>query len=132
MAGPLILCSLGGFTFGLSTAAYQRMTRDTAHRWPQADRIGRAPALQYVGPGGETIELTGVIHPHFRGGLGQIDRMRALAGQGTPLRLVSGEGRVMGAWCILSIRERQSDFLPGGAPRAMHFDLSLARFGEDA
>lgn len=131
MAGQLILMALGPFTFGLDTAAYQSLSRDTAHRWAEAERIGRRPALQYVGPGGDGIELSGMIHPHFRGGLTQIDKMRDLAGRGTGLMLVTGEGRVLGRWCIAAVRERQREFLPGGAPRAQRFDLTLMRFGED-
>jgi hypothetical protein len=132
MAGQLILMALGPFTFGLSTAAYQSLSRDTAHRWASAERIGRRPALQYVGPGAESIELVGVIHPHFKGGLGQLNKMRDLAGRAAGLMLVDGEGNVLGRWCIAAVRERQRLFLPGGAPREQRFNLTLRRFGEDA
>jgi phage protein U len=128
----MMLCALGPFTFGLDTAAYQRWTRDRSERWAQADPIGARPALQHLGAGLETLELSGVIHPHFRGGLGQLDDMRRLAAEGEPLQLVTGEGDVLGRWVIASVRERARLFLPGGAPREIRFDLSLRRWGDDA
>ena len=131
MAGPMLLCRLGDYTFGLDTAAYQQTTRSLPLRWGQADVIGARPSLQFLGPGLETVELSGVILPHFRGGTGQVDRMRAQAQQGEPLRLVDGDGYVRGAWVIAGVRETRRLFLPGGAPREIRFDMTLNRWGDD-
>ena len=125
------LMKLGNFTFAISTAAYGELARTAEYRWARQDRIGRAPARQFIGPGDDTIELRGTIYTTYRGGLGQVDAMRAEAGRGEPLRLVGGTGTVFGLWVILRIRETGKTFLPGGAPRQIDFELSLAYYGED-
>ncbi len=57
-----VMLQLGDYPFGLDTAAYQRLRRVAEYRWPAQDRIGRDPALQYVGPGRQRIEETGTEH----------------------------------------------------------------------
>ena len=57
--------------------------------------------------------------------------MRAQAGLGKPLFLVSGNGFAFGRWCIVKITENQSNFLNDGAPRKIEFSISLKRYGED-
>ena len=126
-----IMMMLGFYPFSLHTAAYQSLQRRTQHRWPAQDRAGRSPALQYLGPGAEEITLSGVIHPHFRGGRRQIDLMRLASDQGEPLMLVDGLGFIHGRWVIRSIAETASTFFADGAPRAQQFNISLAAYGED-
>lgn len=127
-----IMMALGNYRFGLPTAAYQQLQRTHTYRWPEQQRMGREPAMQFTGPGGETIELEGVIHPHYKGGLGQLDAMRAEAATGKPLLLVDGRGRQWGKYCIMEIRETQTLFAAGGVPLKQQFSMRLARYGEDA
>ena len=131
MAASYML-ALGAFRFSLPTAAYQEFVRTAAYRWPAQARLGRRPARQYAGPGDETITLAGTIYPHYRGGFGQIDAMRAEAGTGRPLRLVTGAGVVLGLWAITRIEETQQAFWDDGRPRRIDFRLELAAYGEDA
>lgn len=128
----LVMMALGDYRFGLSTAAYTSLSRSTEYRWEEAERLTRAPALQWVGPGGETIELQGVILPHFRGGVGQVARLRDEAGKGAPLQLVDGRGVVWGRYCLTSIRETGGNFTSDGIPRRIEFQLTLKAYGEDA
>lgn len=72
----LNMMALGPYRFSLSTAAFQELEHTSAWRWPSIERIGQRPALQYVGPGEDTIRMRGTIYPHFRGGLGQLSEMR--------------------------------------------------------
>jgi len=120
------------YQFTLSTAAYQGLRRAAEHRWPAQERIGRAPARQYVGPGAETIDLEGTVYPYFRGGMGQVAGMRDIAGLGRPLRLVDGRGKNWGRWCIERIEETHTVFDGNGDPRRIDFRLTLGRYGEDA
>lgn len=126
-----ILAALGAFRFSLDSAAYQSLSRTAQYRWAAQERLGREPASQFLGPGEETLTLDGVLHPHHRGGLGQIERMRALAGQGRPLLLVDGTGRIHGNWVILAVEETGAALLPDGTPRRIAFRLSLRRYGDD-
>lgn len=127
----LIMLRLGNYSFGMQTAAYQELERTREWRWPAQDRIGRAPARQYIGPGDDTMHLSGVIYTTFAGGLGQIGNMAAEAGRGEPLELVDSLGVVWGRWCIERITETHRSFLPGGIPKKIEFTLNLGFYAEE-
>ncbi len=126
-----IMMGLGWYQFGIDKAAYKQLSRSTEYRWQGQDRIGRQPAQQYIGPGRETITLNGTIYPFYKGGLGQLESMRALAGRGAPLILVDGLGVIWGKWVITRIEETQSNFFGDGVPQKVGFKMDLARYGED-
>ncbi|MGT3569114.1 phage tail protein, partial [Klebsiella pneumoniae] len=105
-----IMMGLGPFRFSLDTAAYQNLERNDEYRWESQERIGRHPALQFIGEGHSTVNIDGVIYPHFRGGFNQIESMRAIAKLGRPLFLVSGSGRIFGMFAITVVDENQSFF----------------------
>lgn len=128
--GQTIMMQLGSFQFGISTAAYQELTRSTEYRWAKQDRFGQNPALQFTGPGDDTITLPGVIYPEWRGGGGQLEAMRKLAAEGLPMLLVNGRGTMLGRWCIERVEEKQSVFAAAGAPRKQEFTISLRFFGD--
>jgi uncharacterized protein len=129
------LARLGAFTFSLDTAAFQELQRVSTYRWEAKNRIGRKPAQQNVGSGADTIRLNGTIYPHYRGGLGQMASLRALASSGEPLPLIyafDAVGQYCGRWCITEISETRTVFFENGAPRRIDFALSLVEYGEDA
>lgn len=123
--------TLGGFQFGLTTAAHDQLQRQSSYRWEKQDRLGREPAMQFLGAGEDKVTLSGVIYPHFRGGLGQLNTMREMAGEGEPLQLIDGMGNVLGRYCIASVQEGQAVYLGPGIPRRIDFTLELTRYGED-
>ena len=125
------MLALGGYRFSLDTAAYQELQRTTAWRWAVQQRLGRRPSRQFVGPGDETMSLSGTIYPAYRGGLGQLDALRLEAGSGEPLQLVTGVGEVLGLWVVDRVEETQRLFLDDGRPRAIAFQLQLTHYGED-
>lgn len=130
LTGPTVMMTLGAFQFGITTAAYQDLSRSTDYRWGSQELFMKNPALQYVGPGSDTINLPGVIYPEYRGGLGQINAMRSLAEQGEPLPMVDGNGFIMGDWVIERIEEKQTTFAAAGAPRKIEFSISLRKFDD--
>ncbi|CCO22233.1 phage tail protein [Maridesulfovibrio hydrothermalis] len=132
MASSRVMMKLGDYKFSMITAAYDQLVRTNAYRWTAQPRIGREPARQYIGPGDETIELSGVVFPQFLGGLDQPNRMRTEAGKGKPLMLVDGRGKVWGEYVIEQVREEQPAHFKGGAPRKQLFSLRIAKYGEDA
>lgn len=131
MTTSRVMMALGDFRFSIDTAAYQTLTRQDGWRWAASDRLGKNPALQYVGPSATTIELDGVILPAYRGGIYQVQRMREMAAQGEPLLLVSGLGDVVGRFCITAIEETGTNFMAIGVARHVAFRLSLMAYGED-
>lgn len=124
------MMKLGAFTFSLDTAAYQQLQRTTAYKWPAQDRAGQSAALQFMGEGEDSIGLMGVIYPHYKGGLRQVDAMRKEAAKGEPLILVDGMGWVLGKWVILSATETKKIFLEDGTPRKINFSLKLRKYSE--
>jgi phage protein U len=78
-----VMMALGSYRFSLSTAAYDSLERTAAWRWPAQDVLGAHPVRQYVGPGEQTISVSGTIYPHYKGLLGLpnlLARVPALAG----------------------------------------------------
>lgn len=137
-----VLMTLGDgqaqFRFAVHTAAYQSLSRRTEWRWPAQDRLWNDPARQFTGRGADEITIEGVILPAFRGGLGQVNAMRALAdaalrdGSGArPLLLVTGYGDVLGEWVITSLEEDQPVIGAAGAPLEQRFRLTLAAYARD-
>lgn len=137
-----VLMTLGdgqtSFRFSVDTAAYQSLVRKTDWRWPAQDRLWSDPARQFTGRGSDEITLEGVVLPAYRGGLAQIDAMRALAdaalrdGSGArPLSLVTGYGEVLGRWVITGLEEEQPTIGERGVALEQRFRLTLAAYGED-
>ena len=128
------MARLGDFTFNINTAAFQSLERASSWRWQGIDRIGRKPAQQFTGPEADSITLSGTIYPHYRGGLGQIGRMRRMADKGEPLPLIyafEAVGQYCGLWCIKGITEGRTVFFSNGAPRKIEFSLTLVEYGRD-
>lgn len=128
------MAQLGSFSFGIDTAAFKELQRSSTYKWQSKDRIGRRPAQQNTGRGADRISLSGVIYPHYRGGLGQMEAMRAQAGLGEPLSLIyafESVGQYCGLWCITSIEENRTIFFADGTPRKIEFSINLVEYGED-
>lgn len=119
---------LGSFMFSLNTASIQEFQRTNEHRWASQELFGEHEVLQYVGIGKETITLPGVIFPAYRGGTGQVEKLRQLAATGEPQTLVSATGGILGEWVIESVEEKQSTFAAFGVPRKQEFSIRLRNF----
>jgi len=126
-----IMMALGTFRFGITGGAHQKLSRTASYRWHKVNRAGRSPALQYLGPDTQEITLEGVIYPHFKGGLHQIDLMRLQAGLGIPMMLTDGMGYPFRRWVIVSVDETKTLFMSDGAPRQIDFSIKLKAYGED-
>lgn|SRR5574344_588156 len=131
LLGVNMMMILGAYRFCIDNAAYQSFVRSTEYKWEEQKRLQGDAAMQFVSNGSETITLEGVIYPQFKGGLKQVALMRAEAGLGIPLMLISGNGTAFGRWCITSINETHTVFLKDGSPRKITFSLTLKRYGEE-
>lgn len=119
---------LGRYVFGLNTAAFQELNRNTSWRWGSQDVFEALQALQFTGWGEDTITLQGVIFPEYWGGTGQLDALRELGNTGQPQTLIDGRGRVLGQWVITEVQERQSTFAQRGVARRQEFTITLKRY----
>lgn len=125
-----MMMGYGQFVFSLPTLAYQDLQRQTAWRHPSNSRVGARPAKQYVGPGEDTITLSGVLLPEFAGETMSLGKLREMADAGLAWPLVTGTGEVLGAWVIEGLNETRAVFLDNGAARRIEFQLQLGRVDE--
>lgn len=125
-----MMMGYGQFVFSLPTLAYQDLQRQTAWRHPSNARVGARPARQFVGPGDDTITLSGVLAPEFAGDLVSLGKLREMADAGMAWPLVTGTGEVLGAFVIESLAETRSLLMDNGAARRIEFQLQLARVDE--
>lgn len=124
-----VMMQLGSFQFSLPTATYQDLSRTTTYKWAAQAQLGGRDALQFTGRN-DKIEVSGVVFPEWRGGTGQLDRMRAEADKKEPLIMVDGRGNVLGLWVILTVSEQQGPFADAGAPLKQQFRLSLQKVSD--
>lgn len=127
----MTMMALGQFIFGMDTLAFQELQRSTDWRHPSHSRVRARPARQFVGPGDDTITLTGLLVPEFKGNRRSLDQLRTMGDAGAAYALVSGTGAVMGAWVIVRIQETGSYFIAEGVARRVEFTLELARVDDD-
>lgn len=127
-----MMMALDTFVFSLPTLAYDQLQRSTSWRHPASERVGARAARQYVGPGDDTIRLSGLIAPELTGTPASLEVLRAMADDGRPYALVEGTGIVHGAFVIGDINEVRSLFFADGAARRIEFDMTLVRVDDDA
>lgn len=121
------LMSLGMFVFGMTTWAYSDFQRRMNWRHEQSERFGARPASQFAGPGEDTITLAGLLVPELAGTYGAIDNLIAMAATGDNWDLIDGQGYILGAFRIVSIKQEHRGVMAGGLPRAIDFTLELER-----
>ena len=126
-----MMLALGMFVFSLSTAAYQELQRQTDWRHVSNNRIGAAPARQFVGRGDDSITLPGIIFPELAGSALSLDALRLMANTGKAWPMVEGSGRIYGLWVIESLSETKTLFFRDGTARRIEFTLSLKRTDDD-
>lgn len=126
-----VMMILGSFEFKIATAAFQSLNRRHSQNKAVLKRIGRKSASQHIGTELGSIKLNGVILPHWNGGWGQMDRLRAMADSGNPYILIDGFGKNWGLWEITDVVEKNSGYF-NGAPLQIDFDVTLQEYGEDA
>jgi phage protein U len=131
MSISLVMMALGSFRFGMSNDAYQTFSRTAGYRWAKVNRLGRAPAQQFLGSDEQIVTLGGVIYPHYKGGLRQVDLMILKAETATPLMMVDGLGWVWKRWIITNITENKKFFMADGAPRKIEFTMTLKSYGSN-
>ncbi|KJK17171.1 phage tail protein [Pseudomonas sp. 2(2015)] len=119
------------YYFNLDTAAFEELRRQTSFKWAGQERLTRSISQQAVGLGEDKLSLKGAIYPGHKGGLKQLDTLRSIGRSLQPLNLTTGYGEVLGAWCLLSVEEDQSNQLAGGIPRKQSFSLEFVSYGHD-
>ena len=122
-----MMMALDQFVFGLDDLAYQELQRKTAWRHPSTSRVGARDARQFLGQGDDSITLSGLLVPEFKGKLASLDKLREMGDAGDAYVLVDGEGKVYGAFVIEGMTEGQTIHTQQGRPRRIDFTIDLVR-----
>lgn len=124
------LLAIGMFVFGVDGPTYQELERRTDWRWASTPRFMARDALQFTGPGQDTITLNGVLVPEVAGGYSDLERLREMGDSGETQQLVLGDGTVLGQFVIAAVDHREQNIIRGGRARRYDFAVDLRRHQE--
>lgn len=119
--------AIGLFAFDTSTLLFSDLDRNRSWRHPRTEVFGSLAASQYVGPGEDTVNISGVAIPEICGKYSQITALAAMADAGDAYPLVRGDGMVLGHFTIERMTERHSNMIDTGEARSIEFTLELSR-----
>lgn len=126
------LMALGMFLFEMGTLPFEELQRKTTWHHARSSRVGARDATQFVGPGDETISLSGAVYTELTDGRVSIDILRQLANEGEAMPLLDGSGTVYGNFVITDLDERHTFLMSDGTPRRIEFGLDLLRVDDTA
>ncbi len=121
----------GFFPFSLESLPYEGFSKKGSYKYGSNSRVGARDAKQFLGPGEETVILTGKLLPMITGGRNAIEllRLQASFGQGFPL--IERTGRIHGNYICVNADEVARQFEHTGAPHVVDFSLEFKRVGDD-
>ncbi len=124
--------AFGMFVFSMPTLLYEQLQRRTDFRYGRTPRVGARDASQFIGPGDQTISLSGSTHFELGDGEVSLDELHGMAAEGEAQPLVCSNGRVYGNFVITGLDERHRLFATDGTPLAIDFAIDLLRVDDDA
>ena len=83
--------------------------------------------FQFVGPGDDTITISGTLVPEIAGSYSAITKLASMADAGEAYPLANGAGTIFGHYTIDSLRETHTNIIDDGRPRSLGFSLELTR-----
>lgn len=122
-----MLMALGMFIFDLPTLAHDELQRRASWRHARSPRVGARDATQYVGPGEETVSLSGAVYAEITDGRVSIDDLRDMAASGEAWPLLDGTGSIFGDYVIEAIDERHAYLMTDGRAQRIDFAIDLLR-----
>lgn len=126
------IMGFGMFVFSIPTLLYDQLQRQTDYRFARTGRVGARDATQFIGPGDQTISLSGSTYAELGDGEVSLDELHGMAAEGDAQPLVCSNGRVYGNFVITGIDERYKLFAPDGTPLAIDFGIDLLRVDDHA
>ncbi|PHM35623.1 tail assembly protein [Xenorhabdus mauleonii] len=126
-----MMAALGLFVFMLKTTPYQNLQHQQAWRYGFNNRIGARPAFQFIGPGNDTLTLSGTLHPEITGGRLSLLALELMAESGKAWSFLDGSGTIYGMFIIESIDQTKTEFFADGAARQIDFTVALKRVDEN-
>ena len=124
---PRHLVTLGMFVFGMDTLPYQQFVHSMEWRHGDTDRHQARPASQYLGPGADTVSISGLCVPEVAGDYGAFETLKQMGDTGDDYPLIDGIGRVFGHYRIVRLEREHLSVMGGGLPRHTGFRIELER-----
>lgn len=132
-----VLIALGDNIFYAVHPSFETFKNELELDWHAQRRLSRRPALQFLGPGEESLTLNGVLYPErFGNGEDLLAGLRADALAGNQLPLIEiDESTLIGTplddlFVITKIGNTKEQYGVAG-PRKISFDLELKCYGSD-
>lgn len=122
-----MLAALGLFVFNADSLLFEQIERSRTWRHARTDRFGARAAAQYLGPGDDTITLSGTLVPELLGRFTAIETLADMAGTGDAFPLADGGGNLLGNFTIEDLQERKSNLIDTGQARMTEFTVQLKR-----
>lgn len=89
--------------------------------------MGRRPPLEFVGEAQESFTISVKLFPAKLGGLGSLDKLKAIRLSGIPQYLMRGDGVPLG-WFVVTKVGSTSNYLDAkGVGQQINIDISLLR-----
>lgn len=126
----MAMAALGLFVFQLNTTPYQMMQINQKYRYGVNNRVGKRPAVQFIGLDNDDVTLSGTLLPSLTGGRLSLLVLEQMAETGRAWSLIDGTGNIYGMYVIEEITQSKSEFFVDGAPRKIDFTLKLKRTDE--
>ena len=128
-----MLSVLGLFVFQLKSSSYQQLQHSDTERWKnqEVSDAKKRDTWQHLGPGEDTVTLSGTLYPEITGGDTSLDALRAMKNSGKSWIFMLGNGRIMGLYIIQSIEETYQLFFRNGKARKIDFSLKLTRVDDN-
>lgn len=147
-----VLMSLGSILFyrpylGQDGLGFETVSRKQAATLPAQQRLSRDNAIQFTGPGEETITIHGRAFPYHFGGVSTLQSLGDALRAGQPLMLmqfnanlsnsttvsVGGyyDGTRVGNYMIRELNKESVLFTSDGVPMKIDFTLDLVLYGDD-
>lgn len=130
-----IMYVLGSFLFSSDSLVPKAVDRNTSFSWAEQVRLNKAPALQAIGLGEDTLSINGTAYSCVSQGKSpkeQVAELREVASAMTPLVLLDGSGYYYGRWVVKNIQEKRMNLWQNSTPRKIEFSLQLAYYVEDS
>lgn len=89
--------------------------------------VGREPPLEYVGAGGNEVQLSGRLFPAALGGLDELEILTQMRESGRPQYLMRGDGKPYGWHAILSHSADMSYLDAHGVGKQIDISIHLRR-----
>lgn len=145
MAAGYVTMALGPHIFytpvpDRDTPAYNKIMIDSQFTWIAQNRLSRDPAMQFTGPGEESIMIGCKLYPVFFGGVSTMDAMRASGRAGKPLALIRFNplrdpqgmaGQNLGKFVITRVVRDERLIGSFGIGHEIDFTIELKAYGED-